>query len=519
MAIRKEFSGDRPLATLWPWMSEYQRKEMVNSISSHQKWFMAVVNKIAAELAAGTRRVEDGTAPVSFEVRPLARLIAYYHSGFPYMARVDTCDAICTLAQQILGVLPSMRVDSYGGDPCGDLSRGVLHYDTETNNGRCHMTSGAVVTVCRDMIRADTQRFKGKTPPTKYSPASMVASYPALAGTIWWDAAAARWAAGSRYVVTWGDPSITYTKIKRGRYERYYENKRICTADLALDTKLFGWSTAGWWNKRAGNSAHITPDWAAPCMPEEYRKQAYTKYGHQACARFEIDDDLLTDWFRAHRSEVTKDLKKAQHVPLRLLAFKACGYVPADRGDENRSIVMHAVIKYGFTPGMLAAPHKMSTELQRLYIRYYGLACEAHTKPGLHDYLVGAVQRVLRRGRVAHCRETDLLALGQGHDFFQELLQDTRPDAAEELAGFFLVALDTIAAHPDIAMEYQVYLQAFFTRNQLDYPIRLINFAIQNAKGIEAARESRFGAQGLHGVAQKEVATELITIGDDDNEY
>ena len=516
MAIRKEFSCNRPLATLWPWMSEYQRKEMVNSISSHQGWFMAVVNKIHAELIAGTRRVEDGTAPVSFEVRPLARLIAYYHSGFPYMARVDTCDAISTLASQVLGVIPSMRVDSYGGDPCSDLSRGVLHYDSNINNGRCELSTGYVTAICRDMIRADIQRYKGKTPPTKYSPASMVASYPSLAGTIWWEAAAARWAAGQRYVVTWSDPATTYTKIKRVRYERYYEKKRICTADLALDNKLFSWSTAGWWNKRGANTAHITPDWAAPCMPEDFRKQAYTKHGHRAEARFEIEDDLLTDWYRAHRSEVTKDLKKAQHVPLRLLAFKACGYSPADRTDGNRSIIMHAVIKFGFTPEMLAAPYKMTTELQRLYIRYYGLACEDHTKSGLHDYLVGAVQRVLRRGQVAHCRETDLLALGQGHDFFNDLLKDTRPNAAEELAGFFLVALDTIAAHPEIAMEYQVYLQAFFSRNQLDYPLKLINFAIQNAKGIEAARESRFGAQGLHGVAQK-ADTTLISGGDDDD--
>jgi hypothetical protein len=240
-------------------------------------------------------------------------------------------------------------------------------------------------------------------------------------------------------------------------------------------------------------------------MPEQIRKQAYAKFGQGDLAyRYEPDDEHLIQWYREHRDQITRDMKDCHNNGLYVLAYRKFGYAPEDRRSELRNIALKATIKHGFTAIDLADVPGMRQEKQRLYLRYHGLACEAHTRADVREELSGAVRRILRRGHRSYCRLSDLLAFGQPNEFFQEVLKDSRPESASELSGFFLVALDTIAANPDIAIEYQVYLKAFFSGTNLQYSSKLLDFAIQNRKGLEASRNARFDAQGLKGIAQKE---------------
>ena len=454
-------------------------KDLVEKMSGEDE--TRLVQKFCDKAAKGW--LQDGEAPISWEPVAAKRLEEYIDNGFPWAAKVDVCDVIAQCATAALGFLATWLIDrQYGINQIRD--RRLSPY----------LQSGPENTVVKTLLKYDKLKYKGKPLPEGCSPRDLE-RLENLKACPWWLMARTRYQHGMRYLVTLGDPSYVGSKMSNSHKRvEYYQNHGVvkdCFFDLADDP------SAEWFFKR--QPSMCVPDMRSPGMPRYTRLAAIKRHGVDTRLKHDFCTEARIEYLK-HTGDLTIQHREDDNNWIRLQAMRKFGTRPQDREDEYDSIMMRACLQHG----LLDLPiQKQPTRIQRCIIKKEGITDPWLLTSGPRNSVQRAVRARLEQGHQEPSASwVDRLLAGDDDKTGMELCGETysgtnRYFSLGRLAVLLGVAIDTIAEHPEIALDYQLLLGSQGSDNNMVRDgLKALSSIIQNRSSICKARERRLAALG-----------------------
>lgn len=459
--------------------------------------YIALLTVLAEDAKTGTR-LEVGDAPISWEPQYLKRLQDYVNNGFPLMARCDESYLVVAAATAVLGPLT-------GWD-------GKKHID----DLEWH---------CRDIMMPSKERAEAvRLENYAWEVEKEVARYKRSSTTLedierrfgracedpWWILAATRKRAGHPYFIRLGDPRITGPQYSDGnRRLKLLSDKGWPSPDAMFD-RSFTWSDKF---IRKYGKLFMCPDMRSPAFSVTVRRIACGLYGYEDPRLIRGSDADI----RRHHILSTGIMSPAHRWDsdslLRLAAVRKFGVLAKHVNDGCHRIRLRHRMRYGFTPEEMSLPGKMPEPLQAWYLRKFGVDSPMwSTSIYLDEKIKARVRRALDNSGIAEgakevCRVCDYLMQGGYDDIKRAAMQIFGADKSgtspivgtidDEMRFFMALAVETIAAHPEVAQEMEMYLNPLEPGKRKLVFMNAVSFIQQNADGILTARERRMLGVGI----------------------